>query len=1057
MEKLPGEKAYPEVRNQPQFAEIEESVLAKWAAENTFDRSIQQRKGAEEFVFYDGPPFANGLPHYGHLLTSFVKDTIPRYWTMRGKKVDRRFGWDCHGLPVEMEAERQLGFSGKAAISEYGIDKFNEFCRDSVMRYAGEWERTVTRAARWVSFENDYKTMDLPYMESVMWAFKQLYQKGLIYEGRRVLPYCWECETPLSNFETRLDDAYRDRTDVAVTVMFALRDFAPRDPGAFDGTYHLLAWTTTPWTLPSNLALAVGKDIEYAVFEENGARYILGSATVGSLKQQLQHATQVGTLNGSELVGSRYEPLFPYFKDNRNAFQVVAGDFVNTEDGTGVVHMAPYGEDDWAILQKHDIEPATPVDMRGNFTDQVFDFAGMHVFDANTQIVDHLKLHKQLVKREQYTHSYPHCWRSDTPLLYMPMSSWFVKVSAIKDQMVALNQEIDWVPEHVRDGSFGKWLEGARDWSISRNRFWGAPIPVWVSDNPEYPRIDVYGSLDELEADFGVRPTDLHRPYIDALNRPNPDDPTGSSTMRRVEDVLDCWFESGSMPYAQVHYPYENKDWFDSHFPGDFIVEYIGQTRGWFYTLHVLSTALFGRPPFLNCLAHGIVLGEDGRKASKKLRNYPDPKDVFDTVGADSCRFALFSSTILRGGDAPVGLKLLTEAGRHTLVPIWNAWYFLSLYANTDHVRGHWRTDQTALLDRYILAKTAELRDAITVAYESYELSEVTSLITKFVDALNNWWIRRSRDRFWRHVEPGEIDNDKQDAYDTLHTVLMSLCKLGAPVLPMITEHIYCALTNEESVHLTDWIEPNELPHDDALVQAMDMVRDVCSEVLSIRKAQGLRVRLPLATLTVAAPHAEALAPFVDLIADEVNVKTVELRTDPDNYGKYQLSCNPGIIGPRIGREVQKVLAAARNDEWQRNDDGTVTAAGITLMQDEFELRFLPADEATSRSLPENSGVVVLDTVTTPELENEGAARDLVRLVQSLRRDANLQVTDHIALWVHANTENRDAFAGLATYITAQTLADCLELVVAPKFDDACNVANADIRGDNVTAALRLV
>ncbi len=1033
--------AYPNVAAQPDFPRIEIDVLKAWEQQHTFERSIERRSDAEEYVFYDGPPFANGLPHYGHLLTSFIKDTVPRYQTMRGKKVDRRFGWDCHGLPVEMEAERQLGFSGKAAIANFGIDNFNDYCATSVMKYTSEWERTVRRAARWVDFENDYKTMDLPYTESVMWAIKSLYDKGLLYEGRRVLPYCWECETPLSNFETRLDDAYRERTDTAVTVMFTLADFRPTvseiEPAStddnapsFSGTYKLLAWTTTPWTLPSNAAVTVGSDITYAIYEEDGVRYILGRETAPKYKQQLQSATLVGTIQGATLVGCHYEPLFPYFAHLENAFQVFHGDFVTTEEGTGVVHMAPYGEDDWTVLQARGVQVATPVTPQGNFDETVTDFAGMHVFEANAPIVDYLKSHHLLVKREQIAHSYPHCWRSDTPLLYMPMSSWFVKVTAIKDRLVELNQQIHWIPDHVKDGAFGKWLEGARDWSISRNRFWGAPLPVWKSDDPRYPRVDVYGSLDEIARDFGVRPTDLHRPYIDQLTRPNPDDPTGASTMRRVEDVLDCWFESGSMPFAQVHYPFENKDWFDSHYPGDFIVEYIAQTRGWFYTLHVLATALFDRPPFRTCLTHGVVLGEDGRKASKKLRNYPDPEDVFNTIGADSCRFALYASSVVRGGDAPVGRKMLTEAGRRVLVPIWNAWYFLSLYGNADHIRGQWRTNQTGELDRYLLAKAAVFRDDITDAYDDIDLSRVTELITRFVDVLNNWWIRRSRDRFWRHSET--TDNDKRDAYDTLHTALMTLCSVAAPVLPLTTEHIYTNLTGEESVHLTDWIDSDALPHDHDLVDAMDLVRDVCSEVLSIRKSEHLRVRLPLNSVTIAAPHARILRPFRDLIADEVNVKSVELHDEPHRFGKYQLSVFPGVVGPRIGAAVQKVLKAAKAGEWEQLADGTIIVADTALQAGEYALTFLPKDESSSRSLENNAGVIVVDTVVTPELEREGAARDLIRGVQAARREADLQITDRIRLSVAAPEALTDAFREFASTITAQTLASNMDLSATP-------------------------
>jgi isoleucyl-tRNA synthetase len=1046
--------AYPDVPQQPDFSAIEEDVLERWAKDRTFETSISQRDGAEEFVFYDGPPFANGTPHYGHLLTSFVKDTVPRYQTMRGNKVDRRFGWDCHGLPVEMEAERLLGFSGKAAIVDYGVDRFNDYCRTSVMKYTGEWEGTVTRAARWVDFDNDYKTMDLPYMESVMWAFKTLHEKGLMYEGHRVLPYCWECETPLSNFETRLDDAYRDRNDPALTVAFTLEDGR-----------KLLVWTTTPWTLPSNLAIAVGADIDYSVYTfasgDNGTggsdEYIIGAATVDKYKKQLENATLVDTVKGSTLVGLSYTPLFPYFAGHANAFRILAGDFVSTTDGTGSVHMAPaFGEDDQRACAEAGIEMVVPVDAQGKFTSEVPDFQGLQVFEANEPIAAVLKERGVLVKKESYTHSYPHCWRTDTPLIYKAVSSWFVAVTKFRDRMVELNQDINWIPGHVRDGRFGKWIADARDWSISRNRFWGSPIPVWKSDDPAYPRVDVYGSLDELERDFGVRPTDLHRPAIDLLTRPNPDDPTGKSTMRRVEDVLDCWFESGSMPYAQVHYPFENKEWFDSHFPGDFIVEYQPQTRGWFYTLHVLGTALFDRAPFKTCIAHGNVLGNDGRKMSKRLRNYPDLEEIFSSLGADAVRWTLLSSPVLRGGETLAEKKSIVESSRQVLIPIWNAWYFLSLYGNSDGIRGRWRTDQQGALDRYILAKTAELRDNVTAALDEYDLFAACQAITTSIDALNNWWVRRSRDRFWRAVGPDAVDADKQDAYDTLHTVLASVCRIAAPLLPMLAERIYTDLTGEPSVHLTDWLDVDELPHDPSLVAAMDLVRDICSEVLSIRKAQGLRVRLPLAKITVGVPDPDSLRPFVELIADEVNVKHVELTPDIASLGSNVLAVDPRVVGPRVGGKVQQVLGAARKNEWTDNGDGTVTCADVALDASEFTLAFKPKDEDAGRALPGNVGVVVLDTHVTDELAHEGVARDIVRLVQGARRDAGLHISDHIQLVIDAG-DVRHAVDTHRTYIAGQTLASTL--VLAPEGSDLASAelfeAEGDVEGTTVRVRLR--
>jgi isoleucyl-tRNA synthetase len=657
----------------PSFSAIEERVLGYWRTNKVFERSVEQRPagphGDNEYVFYDGPPFANGLPHYGHLLTGYVKDIVPRYQTLRGRRVERRFGWDCHGLPAELEAEKDLGISGRAKITEYGIDRFNDYCRTSVLRYTEAWQETVTRQARWVDFRRDYKTMDLSYMESVMWAFKELYDRGLLYEGFRVMPYSWAAQTPVSNFETRLDNSYRERQDPAITVRFSLaRHAGEKSP------LELWVWTTTPWTLPSNLALAAGGDIEYALFEKDGRRIALGAATVEKYAAELEGAARVGSLRGSELVGRTYEPLYPFFAGTKNAFRVLDAAFIDIAEGTGVVHLAPgFGEDDMAACVAAGIPIVVPVDESGKFTADVPPWQGQLVFDANRPIIRDLKDRGVLVRQETIVHNYPHCWRTDTPLIYRAMSSWYVKVTAIRDRMVECNRQINWVPEHIRDGLFGKWLEGARDWSISRNRFWGSPIPVWKSDDPNYPRIDVYGSIADLERDFGVQIDDLHRPYVDVLVRPNPDDPTGRSTMRRVAEVLDCWFESGSMPFAQVHYPFENADWFESHYPGDFIVEYMAQTRGWFYTLHVLATALFDRPAFRNCVSHGVVLGDDGQKMSKSLDNYPDPMMVFDTYGADAMRWHLLSSTILRGCRPRARRRAATTAAGRVITGAWKS------------------------------------------------------------------------------------------------------------------------------------------------------------------------------------------------------------------------------------------------------------------------------------------------------------------------------------------------------------------------------------------------
>ncbi|MDG3012006.1 isoleucine--tRNA ligase [Rhodococcus sp. D2-41] len=1032
----------------PSFPKLEEDVLAFWAQDDTFRESVRNRADAPEFVFYDGPPFANGLPHYGHLLTGYVKDIVPRYQTMRGKKVDRRFGWDTHGLPAELEAERQLGITDKSQIDAMGIAAFNEACRTSVLKYTDEWREYVTRQARWVDFDNDYKTLDITFMESVIWAFKQLYDKGLAYEGYRVLPYCWRDETPLSNHELRMDDdVYKSRQDPAVTVGYRVSGNEGELAELNDA--YLLIWTTTPWTLPSNLATAVNPEVDYVLVQgPDDRRVLLAQARVGAYAKELGEDPQVlAHHTGADLLGLRYLPPFPYFEQTAHAFQVLAADYVTTEDGTGIVHIAPaYGEDDKVVTDAAGITPVTPVDARGRFDAQVPDYEDQLVFDANAQIIRDLKNASGaaaqngawLVRHETYEHSYPHCWRCGNPLIYRAVTSWFIEVTSFRDRMVELNDQITWYPEHVKHGQFGKWLEGARDWSISRNRYWGTPIPVWVSDDPRYPRVDVYGSLDELERDFGVRPTDLHRPYIDELTRPNPDDPTGASTMRRITDVFDVWFDSGSMPFAQVHYPFDNREWFEEHYPADFIVEYIGQTRGWFYMMHVLATALFDRPAFRTCVSHGIVLGNDGLKMSKSKRNYPDVSEVFDRDGSDAMRWFLMSSPILRGGNLVVTEQGIREGVRQALLPLWNSWSFLQLYADRP---GQWRTDSPNLLDRYILAKLAQCRDETTEALEVCDIARACDLLRSFSEALTNWYVRRSRPRFWAGSD------EAPEAFDTLHTVLEVVTRLAAPLLPLASEAIWRGLTGGRSVHLTDWPAADELPRDEALVAAMDEVQSVCGVVLSLRKANKLRVRLPLTKVTVAAPNSETLRPYLDLIADEVNVKTVELSTDVDTHGKFELVVNARAAGPRLGKDVQKVIKAVKAGDWSERD-GVVVAAGIALAEGEYTSKLVAAEPDSTGALPGGAGLVVLDTDVTEELEAEGWAKDRVRELQEARRSAGLDVSDRIRLVLQVPDERMDWARTHGDLIAGEVLA------VDLSFGEVDSAAAPVDLGDGVRAAL---
>ncbi|WP_313095597.1 isoleucine--tRNA ligase [Corynebacterium variabile] len=1027
------------------FPLMEQNVLSYWAEDDTFRESLRNREGAEEYIFYDGPPFANGLPHYGHLLTGYVKDIVPRYKTMRGYKVPRVFGWDTHGLPAELEAEKQLGIKDKGEIEEMGLAAFNDYCAKSVLRYAGEWKDYVTRQARWVDFDNGYKTMDLSYMESVIWAFKTLYDKGLIYQGFRVLPYSWAEHTPLSNQETRLDDSYKMRQDPTVTVTFPVT-------GAWPGTAAVetlaahpeladaapLAWTTTPWTLPSHLALAVNPTVTYALVKVAadgaeavaGRKVLLAKDLMGAYAKELgEDAEIVAEFTGDQLVGLTYTPPFNYFADRaeQGAFRILAADYVTTEDGTGIVHQAPaFGEDDMNTCNAAGIEVVIPVDMDGKFTSLVPDYEGQLVFDANRQIIRDLKEKARIVRDQTIEHSYPHSWRSGEPLIYMALPSWFVSVTTFRDRMVELNHDqIEWIPEHIRDGQFGKWLEGARDWNISRSRYWGSPIPVWVSDDDAYPRIDVYGSLDELEADFGVRPQSLHRPYIDELTRPNPDDPTGKSTMRRVPDVLDVWFDSGSMPFAQVHYPFENKDWFDTHSPADFIVEYIGQTRGWFYLLHVLSTALFDRPAFKKVVSHGIVLGDDGLKMSKSKGNYPDVNGVFDRDGSDAMRWFLMSSPILRGGNLIVTEQGIREGVRQAMLPMWNAYSFLRLYAHTPAERS---TASTNVLDRYILAKLHDTVAEVTASLDATNIAAATDEIRQFSDALTNWYVRRSRDRFWAG------DSEFPEAFNTLYTVLETLCRISAPLLPMSTEVIWRGLTGGRSVHLTDWPDSDEFPADAGLVAAMDEVRSVCSASSSLRKANKLRNRLPLQTLTVALPSSARLADFTDIIRDEVNVKEVILTDDVNSVGRFDVVVNARAAGPRLGRDVQKVIKAVKSGNYAVSGSGAVVADGVELIEGEYSRKLVAVDPERTAEIPGTEGLVVLDMTLTEELEAEGWAADRIRGIQDARRTEDFDVSDRISLvlsvpegrrgWAeaHIDTIAREVLATSARVITGEVL-----------------------------------
>ncbi|MFH0953676.1 MAG: isoleucine--tRNA ligase [Verrucomicrobiota bacterium] len=1009
------------VSNKVSFPELEAGILEFWAKHDTFKKSLELRRTAPEFVFYDGPPFATGLPHYGHLLPGTIKDIVPRYQTMRGRLVERRFGWDCHGLPVEYEMEQELKISGKRDIEKMGVDVFNEKCRSIVLRYTREWRDTVTRMGRWVDFDNDYKTMDKPYMESIWWVFRSLWDKDLIYEGHKILPYCPRCATPLSNFET--NQGYEEVQDPAITVRFAL-----------EGQPHtyILAWTTTPWTLPSNLALAVGAAVRYVKVKDGNDSYYLAKDRLPVYYEKPEDCKVVAEVAGSELVGLRYEPLFPYFADlkSKGAFRVFAADFVSTEDGTGVVHIAPgFGEDDYRLGQAEGLPAVCPVDEEGRFTKAVPDFAGREVKEADPDIMRRLKQEGKLVHRGTIQHSYPHCWRCDTPLIYKAVSTWFVKVESIRERLLAANRQTRWVPEHLRDGRFGKWLEGARDWAISRNRYWGTPLPVWRNKAGETVCV---GSVAELERLSGQKVEDLHKHFVDKIEIPSA---KGGAPLRRIPEVLDCWFESGSMPYAQSHYPFENRERFEANFPADFIAEGLDQTRGWFYTLMVLSTALFDKPAFRNVIVNGLVLAEDGRKMSKRLKNYPDPVYVLNTYGADAFRLYLIHSPVVRAEDLCFSEEGVKHALRHLLLPWWNAYSFFVTYARIDG----WKPGSTSkteaptsgnLLDRWIHSSLERLTQDVVAAMDEYDLQRAVRPFVLFIEDLTNWYIRRSRRRFWKSSD----DEDKTHAYATLYEVLLRLSKIAAPFVPFVSEAIYRNLRTPEmpeSVHLCDFPVSTGSGRDRGLEAQMDDVMAVVGLGRKIRAERHLKVRQPLKGLHVVCrdpARRDKVSALKDLIAEELNVREVWFSGKESDLAVFSAKPDFGRLGPRLGAAVKKVAAEVQKMDAEKLST-LLDGGNVSLTVDGQVTELAPEDVIVERKPKEGLAVgsegglvVALEVDLTQELVREGLAREFVNKVQNMRKAADLDVIQRIRLEYTGDEAVREAVAEHAAYIQNETL-----------------------------------
>ena len=1040
------------VPTHPDFPAQERRVLQGWIEGDLYRKSIDSRPADRTFHFYDGPPFATGLPHYGHLLASITKDVVPRYWTMRGYRVERRWGWDCHGLPVENEAEQQLGLKSRRDILEYGVPRFNEFCRSLVLRYTAEWQQIIQRLGRWVDWDDQYRTMDIDFMESVWWVFKSLWDKDLIYEGYKSLAYCPHCATPLSNFE--VNQGYRDTQDPSITVCF-------RVMGQPD--VSLLAWTTTPWTLISNMGLAVGPEVDYVrVTTTDGKQLILARARLKTVfKKREAEIGDVEDIAVADLVGLRYEPLFPYFADlaAEGAFRVVAADFVSTEDGSGIVHIAPgFGEDDYQLGQRKGLPTVCPIDADCRFTSEIPDYEGEFVKDVDTPVIRHLRGTGQLFSEGSIEHSYPFCWRCDSPLIYRTIATWFVRIEGeLKKKMIAANKKVRWVPEYIRDGRFGKGLESAPDWAVSRNRYWGTPLPIWRNDEGE---VICIGSRQELRDLTGRDVDDLHKHVIDELEIPSP---SGKGTLRRVPEVLDCWFESGSMPYAQKHYPFEGREQFEAGYPADFISENLDMTRGWFYTLTVLSAALFDSPAFKNCIVGGMLLAEDGRKLSKRLRNYPDPAEMLEKHGADALRLYLLNSPAMKAEELRLTEDGIRQSLRDVIIPLWSSYNFFVLYANIDgwSPREGAGRATTSRLDRWIVSELQTLVHNINEEMEAYRLYRTVPAMVEFVEKLTNWYIRRSRRRFWK----SDDDDDKASAYATLYQVLVTFIKCLAPVLPFVTETIYSNLVLSwdseapESVHLCDMPVADESLRDTELEEQMNLAMRACALGRALRSKHDLKIRQPLARAFLLPPDERSrdeLSQVRDLIADELNIKEVVLVEDESQISEVSYKPNFRALGPRFGKRMKEVgLFISGLTPEQVKDlaaGSTFEVAGGRIGFDDVELRRRERDGVVVAV--EDNLAVGLDVRVTEELAREGCAREFVNRVQNLRKDAGLDVSDRIRLWVQGSDVIETAVSVFRDTIATETLAEEITLGSLP---EAGTAVTKDLEVNDETCTVTLI
>ena len=1022
MEKVTGTVSLPQQ---------EEAVLAFWQQEQVFQQVQDERRDGEEYLFYDGPPFANGLPHYGHILANTIKDVVPRYWTMRGYYVERRFGWDCHGLPVEYEIEKREGYQGRQDILQVGIEKFNAMCRASVMHYTREWQRTITRLGRWVDWDNQYRTMDVDFMESVWHVCKTLADKGLLYQGHKVVPYSPRITAVLSNFEANQN--YQEVQDPAIVVKLR----------AVDEDAYFLIWTTTPWTLVSNLALAVDPDMPMVKIKDHkhDECFYLAATRVANFYPQSDDYSIEAHLHGRDLVGRKYQPLYDAASTTANAFQVLAADFVSDDEGTGIVHMAAaFGEDDYRVCRAHGIELFDPLDEEGCFIAERVEpeLANLYVKDADKVIIASLKKRGQIVRHDTIVHRYPFCERTDTPLIYRAVPAWYVAVEKFRDRLCAHNDSINWIPAHLKHGRVGNWLQNAQDWAISRNRFWGTPLPIWTCRQANCTGRQVVGSRAELAQLSGERVDDLHKHIVDKLHIACPQCHT---PMRRVEEVLDCWFESGSMPCAQQHYPFAQQT---PPPPADFIAEGLDQTRGWFYTLNVLAAALFDQPAFKNVVVNGTILDAQGKKMSKRHRNYTAPDNLIAKYGADSVRLYLLNSPLLRAEDLRFAEQGVVETTRAILLPLWNAWSFLSTYAEAEN----WQPPVSLLthapasehaLDGWIVSQLQTLLRDVHQEMEAYRLNQAVPRLVAFIDLLTNWYIRLNRRRFW---EGGErIDTS---AFSTLYYVLLNFCKILASFAPFISESIYRGLTKgiddaHASVHLCDVPRGDSTLQQPVLEEQLTLVRTVIELGRKLRAQSKIKTRQVLASVLVitAQEHdARAIDAFADLIAAELNVKRIDFSADEAKYVTLNIKPDLKKLGARLGkrlRVLREQLAQAHRSPadlralWQQVEAGEFSLDGEQLTAADFFLERQPRDEQAAASAGEVT--ILMDTELTPVLLAEGQAREVVNRVQKFRKQCDLHVSDRIVVAWQAEGDLAAAINTWQAYICHETLSTELKAV----------------------------